>query len=373
MSYTEFESLANVLGHCLENPEQHEISFNFPVTELLPPDVKPHLEIPRDLSYREMPDVRAYLPDPNDLNFLHRIPVNITPAMHGVSPDLHSRCLIASIERLSANKGSSTFDIVGYYEGRVIVHHIHLATTWKISSGEVTEVKGFCLDEDEFDYIPTAKETFCNHFIRRGLDADGNEIKLRLKSLENLSEHAVVWVRPPTCRHKIQIEIASLWHATEGKVLMLACDEPGCSALFFSEHERKKIELGFEKRRRQQFLAEQHWWALFDFCTEDRYALVEIGDAQMLQALGIALPSMRAPETVMPGVMSLVDSIEIRAAVAGLEWEFGGAQGLARTMALREAHGRLIQMAEVAIRALVNRSVMDGSNKAEVRDDMVAE
>ncbi|KAK4553609.1 hypothetical protein LTR86_009405 [Recurvomyces mirabilis] len=431
MSYIEFESLANVLSHCLEIHEHHEISFNFPVTELLPPGVKPHLKLPRDLSYREMPDVSAYLPDPDDLDFFHRLPVSSTISMNGVPRDPHPRCLIASMERLGANQGSSTFDIVGYYEDRVIVHRIRLTTIWKLSGGEVTEVKEFTIDKDELgalfvltidepwmrllqhllerasarayfhvldrllkyermfpeheerqwrdawappdQYISTAKETFCNHFIRRGVDADGNEIKLPLKSLENLREHAVVWVRPPTCRHKIHIEIASLWHATDGGVLMLAYDEPGCSALCFSEHERKKIELGFKKRRRRQFLAEQRWWALFDFCTEDRYALVEVGDAQMLQALGIALPYMRVPEAVMPGVMSLVDSIAIRAAVAEFEREFGGVQDLAKTKLLGQAHESLIEMAVVAIQAFANKSEMEESKKAGANNDMVAE
>jgi hypothetical protein len=188
------DSLVNTLQNSsVNNAVYHEITINFPATELLPADTDPYLEEPKHVAYREKPDLRDYRRDPTDLRYFVYYKVDwdnktSSEVPHVPGTDLR---LLAAMERIQAVPSHSTMDVVAFQRERElsqeevmvgfekgddvttdrvikeVIYRVRLTTTLEYSDRTVNQTEAFEYAELERDAMAGFAEEDCSWLAGR--------------------------------------------------------------------------------------------------------------------------------------------------------------------------------------------------------------
>ncbi|KAK5128456.1 hypothetical protein LTR85_003124 [Meristemomyces frigidus] len=373
----------------LSVPLYHELNVNYPAVELLPPHTAPLLDEPQNHRYREEPEASVLLPDADQLDFFRLIPLDRGAPVADVpdKPDVPG--ITAAINRLAGGPGNSTLDVVGFGGGYQNTYRFRLTTWWKLAARNVKEIIEFevgalewALDqefakdepwmqllvdlmqrasvrayfhvrqkmlgfnpaavlEDELwlsvgeegwasQPLLTAKERLCQKLQHVWLDQNSGMRSEPFGVLEWWSGERLIWTLFP-CGHHHEIGVAVLKDLSEGQ-----------------SEDVRLVELGWQKEERAVFATLQDMLKRFDGEVVELTAVMGMKEADVLDALNVALISLQVPSSVSPRALCATALPEMDAVLAALRQSLSnGDAELAMTP--RELYERLVKLAVTAL------------------------
>ena len=338
----------------------HVVHLNFPVTELLPDRLKPHLEVPGNVALRECPDIEGYLLDPDDLAFFLRLPLR---AGKDLQHDINGKAgsyvdLMDAVSDLDLWPGSSTLDAVSFIYEDDIVYRFCLRHAWTLGSGQESYEKVFEFNSSELHVMLSLASThpwigLLHNLIYRSSDRAYFHVKRHLLGLDP----AFAWVEEELCPYAWDSEtllsaqdllarrLKHCYKNSSGNAMTVpvyeaysikayqnaeleivlpcghtttityeqlraltsqACLEAHCQVcgkrILTAEDDAHLAQVD-ERSRRINFGVEQFYWTQFDREIRDNVRVLDISGPNVSTALDAAFESQDMPESFAPVVL----------------------------------------------------------------------
>lgn len=391
----------------LHERSTHELQFSFPDTDLLPPGKNPHLDVPQHIAFRERPNLQLTSLESQDLE-VFRIFTIKNYAPQSTAPAGQERAdLMEAIQRLKRSPGQSALGVVAFAQDDEIVYRCRLHTTWKLASGDVTEVHDFQRDSLEWDmtvllgaghlwlrllahlmarrsdlayfavlnklwqYDPqfaTEQETkltglwntqpalSANQLLGRRLveicETEDGEVEAG--PIEDIAAYADnagdIQIRLE-CGHRSSIDTGFLLRLTQEEALELSCDEGYCGKRIMQKEDSWHMALIAAKKLRSAYLeCEFTMWRDLDRGIPETASIPDFTSETLYEALDWALESLQPPDTVVPYMLCPASFKAMDLAIAALR-TFAAPGGQQRTCTAIELARTLLGVVAEALKA----------------------